>query len=64
MKPIVILICIETFLHVKKSNYNNIQWFLSYTHKCVKKWQKSGFSRDAKTLKPNKDFHSKFDRTI
>ena len=40
IKIILILIGSEMLFHVNQSDFRNIQWFLSYTQKCVKKWQK------------------------
>ena len=54
-----------TFFHMKnKSYFKNIQRFSSYTQKCVKKWQISGFTINAMTSKPNNIFDSKLDTII
>ena len=36
-----------TLFHVKQSDFQNIKWLLSYTKKCTKKRQKTGFRRNA-----------------
>ena len=47
IKNILILIALEFSFYVKSSDFKYNQWFLSFTLKCVNKWQKSGFTRDS-----------------
>ena len=43
-----------TFFHVKKSDFKNVKWLLSYTQKCMKKRQKTDYRRNAIFSKPRK----------
>ena len=52
---------LEKFVYMKESNFGKTRWLLSYTRKCMKKLQKSGF-RTSSTykLESNKGFCFKF----
>ena len=53
-----------TFFHVIQSVFESTEWFLSFTQKCMEKWQKSSFTRKAIISKPMKIFASKFEGII
>ena len=60
----IILKSLVTFFHVQLSDFGIIKWFMSYTQKYMKTWQKSGFLRNAIISKQIKIGASKFDTTI
>ena len=64
IKTKVILIDLWTCFYVKQSDCGNIFCFLSYIQKCRKKWQKTGFTRNALISKPKQNFASKCETTI
>ena len=56
-EPIVVLIVYVTFFHVEQKKIGSIKCFWSYT-------QKTGFTRNTKSLRSVKSFISEFDTTI
>ena len=55
----MILIGLVTFFHVELSDHRNINWFLSYIQKFMKKIQKIGFTRNTIISKTKEDFELK-----
>ena len=59
MKPIVNLIDLVRAFHVEPSDFGNITWFLSYTHKRMKTCQKTESAKNAIIFKTNEKIHLK-----
>ena len=52
----VIVIGLLTFFHVEKSVYRNIEWFLRYIQKCMKKNSKKRLHKKRYNFNTSKDF--------
>ena len=60
----MILIRLLTLFCVEQSSFENKKWFMSYTQKFKKKWQKSVYTKKTSISEPTEISCSKPDTTI